>query len=158
MNLKQDNWEDSSEGFNHTQDSQLEGSLQRLEDDPHNYLDISGASMHPQITGYLECNSSWVFRDYSGWKSLLQARLGRARVDDRVFPGFSVVYNSEKTFKPVFFSPSCYLHWIFGLVIFVLLIQPYQPKKEVGGIFCLVYDGGGGPTPLTLKSLQGLHI
>lgn len=31
MNFKQDNQEDSSEGFNHTQDSQPEGRLQKLE-------------------------------------------------------------------------------------------------------------------------------
>lgn len=31
MNFKQDNREDSSEGFNHTQDSQPEGRLQKIE-------------------------------------------------------------------------------------------------------------------------------
>ena len=59
MNFKQDNREDSSEGFNRTQDFQPEGSLQKqLGDYPRNYSDIFGVSMHPQITGYLECNSS----------------------------------------------------------------------------------------------------
>jgi len=59
MNFKQDNQEDSSEGFNRTQDSQPKGSLQKqLEDYPCNYSDIFGVSMHPQITGYSEHNSS----------------------------------------------------------------------------------------------------
>lgn len=150
MNFQQDNQEDSSEGFNHTQDSHTKGSLQKgLEDYPRNYSDAFGVSVHPQIRLYLEDNSSYVFRGYSGWKSPLQAGLVEPSwpilpVVRPFFQLFIILRNHSN----LNFFHAIYV-WFRGWLIFFCCFSPINPTQERsrGNILSCLWLRGGGPHP-----------